>query len=142
MLPSLLSKLLKIPPGATKIFVQQTLFQMDREIYYLYTIYLKKSPAGTVELFMLCVSLAESAPPVQTGKFTVRVKLSRLIKSFLFLVADMRLYILPGRSVGRSVRPSHFWIPSGFRITAPAQTCMTGLLCIRPRLVTCDLFWK
>ena len=38
--------------------------------------------------------------------------------NFPFLVADTRLYTLPCRSVGRSVRPSHFWIPSGIRITA------------------------
>ena len=48
------------------------------------------------------------------------------------LVADTRLYTLPCRSVGRSVRPKHFWIPSGFCITAPAQPSATGLPCIRP----------
>ena len=62
----------------------------------------------------------------------------------LFLVPDTRLYTLPcrwvGRLVGRSVhrsvrrciRPSHFWIPSGFCITAPAQPSVTGLPCIWP----------
>ena len=39
---------------------------------------------------------------------------------------------LVGMSVGMSVRPSHFWIPSGYRITAPAQPSTTGLPCIRP----------
>ena len=52
--------------------------------------------------------------------------------SFRFLVADTRRYTLPCRSVGRSVRPSHFGIPSTFRITAPAQLSATGLPCIRP----------
>ena len=50
----------------------------------------------------------------------------------MFLVAVTRLYTLPCRSVGWSVRPSQFWIPSGFRITAPAQPSPTGLPCIRP----------
>ena len=49
-----------------------------------------------------------------------------------FLVAGTRLYTLPCRSVGRYVGTSHFWIPSGFRITAPAQPSATGLPCIRP----------
>ena len=49
-----------------------------------------------------------------------------------FLVADTRLYTLPCRSVDRSVGPSHFWILSGFCITAPAQPSATGLPCIRP----------
>ena len=40
-----------------------------------------------------------------------------------------------GLSVGRSVGPSHFWIPSDFRITAPAQPSATGLPCIRPCLL-------
>ena len=52
-----------------------------------------------------------------------------------FLVADTRLYTLPCRSVRpyvrTSVRRSHFWIPSGFCITAPAQPSATGLPCIR-----------
>ena len=37
-----------------------------------------------------------------------------------------------GRSVGPLVRLLHFWIASGFRITAPAQPSATGLPCIRP----------
>ena len=49
-----------------------------------------------------------------------------------FLVADTRLYTLPCRSVGTSVRWSHFLIASGFHITAPAQPSATGLPCIRP----------
>ena len=61
-----------------------------------------------------------------------------------FLVACTRLYTLPcrsvGRSVGPSVGPSHFWIPSGFRITAPAQHSATGLPCIRP-CFTCGRFF-
>ena len=51
-----------------------------------------------------------------------------------FLVADTRLYTLSCWLVGRSVHPSHFWIPSGFRITAPAKPSATGLPCIRPCL--------
>ena len=45
----------------------------------------------------------------------------------LFLVADTRLYTLPCRSVRRS----HFYIASGFCITAPAQLSATVLPCIR-----------
>ena len=60
---------------------------------------------------------------------------------FSFLVADTRLYTLRCRSVGPSVGPSvrrsHFWIPSGFRIIAPAQLSATGLPCIRP----CFIFY-
>ena len=37
-----------------------------------------------------------------------------------------------GWSVVWSIRPSHFWIPSGFHITAPAQPSATGLLCTQP----------
>ena len=48
--------------------------------------------------------------------------------SFLLLVVDTRLYTLPCRSVGKS----HFWILSGFCITAPAQPSATGLPCIWP----------
>ena len=36
-----------------------------------------------------------------------------------------------------SVHPSHFWIPSGFRITAPAQPSATGLSCIWPGFILC-----
>ena len=54
----------------------------------------------------------------------------------MFLVADMRLYTLTcrlvGPSGGPSVRPSHFWIPSSFSSTAPAQPSATGLPYIRP----------
>ena len=46
----------------------------------------------------------------------------------LFLVADTRLCTLPCRSVRRS----HFYIASGFCITAPAQLSATVLPCIRP----------
>ena len=45
----------------------------------------------------------------------------------LFLVACTQLYTLPCRKVCRS----HFWIASGFRITAPAQPSATGLPCIQ-----------
>ena len=46
-------------------------------------------------------------------------------------------------SVGPSVGQSHFWIPSGFRITAPAQPSATGLPCIRPCFLTIYVkhFW-
>ena len=40
-------------------------------------------------------------------------------------------------AVSRSVGRSHFWIPSGFRLTAPAQPSATGLPCIRPRFYAC-----
>ena len=46
----------------------------------------------------------------------------------------MWLYTLPCWSVGWSVRPSHFWIASGFCITAPTQPSATVLPCIRPCL--------
>ena len=46
--------------------------------------------------------------------------------------SSVHLAVSVGRSVRPSVRPSHFWIPSGFRITAPAQLSATGLPCIRP----------
>ena len=59
-----------------------------------------------------------------------------LLVIFLFLVADTRLYTLPCWLVGRSIRPSvrlsHFWIPGGFHITAPAQPSATVLPCIWP----------
>ena len=40
-------------------------------------------------------------------------------------------------SVGRSVRPSHFWIAIGSCITAPAQPSATVLPCIRPCFCFC-----
>ena len=50
--------------------------------------------------------------------------------------ATLNLAVSVSKSVGRSVRPpvrpSHFLNPSGFRITAPAQSSATGLPCIRP----------
>ena len=52
-----------------------------------------------------------------------------------FLVADTRLYTLPCRSVGPSVRPSVTNISKlsiGLWIIAPAQPSATGLPCIRP----------
>ena len=52
----------------------------------------------------------------------------------MLLVADTRLYTLPCRSVGPSVRPSHIWIASGFCITAHAQPSATVLPCIQPCL--------
>ena len=44
----------------------------------------------------------------------------------------LHLAVSVGPSVRLSVRWSHFWIVSGFRITAPAQSSATGLPCIRP----------
>ena len=52
-----------------------------------------------------------------------------------FLVADT----LPCRLVCPSVRRSHFWISSGFRITAPAQTSATGLPWIRPSYISSNI---
>ena len=46
--------------------------------------------------------------------------------------ATLHLAVSVGPSVRRSVRRSHFWIASGFRITAPTQPSATGLPCIRP----------
>ena len=77
----------------------------------------------------------------------LQVSKNRELHFFNFLVADTRLYTLPCRSVDRyvgpSVRPSHFWIPSGFRITAPAKPSATGLPCIRPCFLTIYVkhFW-
>ena len=56
---------------------------------------------------------------------------------FLFILfsrghATLHLAVSIRRSVGPSVRRSHFLIPSGCGNTAPAQAPATGLPCIRP----------
>ena len=66
------------------------------------------------------------------GYFFVHNYSVLLLSTTEFLVADTRLYTLPCRSVRPSVGPSHFWIASGFGITAPAQSSATVLPCIRP----------
>ena len=45
------------------------------------------------------------------------------------LILDTRLHLAVsvGMSVSWSVRPSHFWVLSGFGITAPAQPAISGL---------------
>ena len=65
-----------------------------------------------------------------------------------FSVADTRLYTLPCQPIPPSVPQQHFWIESGFWITAPAQASATGLPCIRPcfickkmYLITCPHSW-
>ena len=74
-----------------------------------------------------------------------RVFLKNSLLKFL-LVADTRLnlavlvgpfvswsvHLSVGRSICQLVGWSHFWIPSSFCITAPAQLFATGLPCIRP----------
>ena len=54
------------------------------------------------------------------------VRVQKVFSHLTFLVADTRLYTLPCQLVSWSVGPSHFWIPSGFCITAPVQPSATG----------------
>ena len=57
-------------------------------------------------------------------------------------LATLRLVVSVGRSVDRSVGPSHFWIPSSFCI-ALAKPSATGLPCIRPcSFIPCYLILK
>ena len=52
------------------------------------------------------------------------------LKNILFSRGHATLHLAV--SVSRSVHRSHFWIPSSFCITTPAQPSATGLPCIRP----------